>query len=334
MTATPAPILSVVIINWNGARFLPRCFQSLRKQTLRDYQVILADNGSTDESLTLTRKDYPEVDIVEMGENRGYAEANNRAAAVSCATYILFLNNDTHLDPQALATFVEAADADPRTHIWAPQQRTYDGSRLLSVGMCVDILSYPCGGKSIFYSDGAAFFVRRDVFQRLGGFDPYYFMWWEDSDLCWRAWLQGYRVAPAPDVIVYHQAGGTAGSSLALTESYSTHARKRRFAHRNQLVTLLKNYSALALCVILPLFATLTIAEIVALAATGQRSVIKDAYVPGWRDLVRDRSYIRAARREVQSSRIVSDWYILRRMQWQLTTVSLFLRVGMPTIKR
>jgi len=330
---TTLPILTVIVINWNGVRFLPRCFQSLREQTLQNFQIILADNGSMDESVALTERDFPEVNIVRLSENYGYAEANNRAAAESSAKYLLFLNNDTHLHPHALAAFVEAAEADPLTHIWAPQQWTYDGSRLLNIGMCIDILSYPCGGKDIFYSDGAAFFIRRAVFQLLGGFDSYYFMWWEDSDLCWRAWLRGYRVAPLPNVVIYHQAGGTAGSSLALAESYSTSVRKRYFAHRNQLATLLKNYSAPVLCVILPLFAALTIAEIIALTVTGQRSTLRDVYVAGWRDLLRHRSYIRAARRRIQSSRVVSDWHILRRMRWQLTTVRLFLQVGVPTVK-
>jgi len=333
MTPSTAPILSVIVINWNGVQFLPRCLQSLREQTLRDFQVILADNGSTDESVPLTKRDFPEVDIVSLGANLGYAEANNKAAATSHARYLLFLNNDTHLAPDALAAFVQAAEANDQAHIWAPQQRTYDGKHLLHIGMSADVLSYPCGGRKTFYSDGAALFIRCEVFRQLGGFDQYHFIWWEDSDLCWRAWLQGYRVATLPQVVIFHKAGGTMGSSLPEDQQYTTSTGKRRLAYRNQLATLLKNYSTPALAFVLPLFGVQTLAEMTVFACTGQRSVLRDVYVWAWHDLLRHRSYLRMMRRKIQSTRTVSDWAVLRRMEWKLATVGLFLRIGIPTVK-
>jgi N-acetylglucosaminyl-diphospho-decaprenol L-rhamnosyltransferase len=332
VTEPGVPILSVIVVNWNGAHFLPRCLQSLQVQTLRHVQVILADNGSTDDSVPLTRKDFPAVEIAEFGQNLGYAEANNKAAALSRARYFLFLNNDAYVDADALATLVAVAESHPQVPILAPQQRTYDGSRMINLGVGMDILGYPCQGK-VFYSDGASLFIRRDVFERLGGFDPGYFMFAEDADLCWRAWLWGYRVGTVPDAIVFHKAGGTAGSSLVEGNRHTTSKARRRLSHRNQLATLLKNYSLPALCIALPLFAALTAAEVALLVVTGQRAVLTEVYAGAWRDLVCDRARIRAMRRTVQASRRVSDWTILRRMEWTLTPVRLFFRVGMPTIK-
>jgi len=331
------PILSVIIANWNGARFLPRCFQSLRAQSLQDVQVILADNGSTDDSRPLTRRDFPEVDIVEFDANLGYADANNRAAASSTAPYLLFLNNDTHLDPAALATLISVAEARPDVAILAPQQRTYDGKGFLNVGMSVDLLGFPCIGNApenkVFYADGACLFIRREVFVALGGFDVGHFMFFEDADLCWRAWLWGYRMATVPQAVVFHKAGGTAGSSLAEGTAYATSRSKRRLTHRNQFATILKNYSAPALCVAVPLFVALTMGEVVLLVVMGQRGAVGDAYMPAWRDLLRDRARIRAMRRRVQRARQVSDWSILRRMEWRLVSVSRFIHMGMPNIK-
>jgi GT2 family glycosyltransferase len=332
VTEPAAPILSVIVVNWNGAAFLPRCLQSLRQQTLCDFQIMLADNGSTDESVPLTRRDFPEVEVVEFGMNLGYAEANNKAATLSHARYLLFLNNDTYLDQNALAVLVGVADTRPDGPILAPQQRTYHDGQVLALGMGLDILGYPCAGK-VFYSDGASLFIRRDVFLKLGGFDEKYFMFAEDSDLCWRAWLWGYQVVLAEEAIVFHKAGGTAGPSCATSGRYSTTKTKRKLAHRNQLATILKNYSLPVLCVMLPLFAALTTAEMFLLLATNQRSVILEAYVPAWQDLLRNWSYIHATRKTVQASRRVSDWAVLRRMEWRLSTVSLFFRIGMPTIK-
>ncbi len=325
-------MLSVIIVNWNGVEFLSRCLKSLRGQTLHGVQVLLVDNGSTDESVALTRREYPEADVLELGENFGYAEANNRAAALSQARYLLFLNNDTYVDEQALETLVVAAESRPTIPIWAPQQRTYDGMRVINVGMGTDILGFPCEGK-VFYADGAALFIRRNVFQELGGFDPHYFMFFEEADLCWRARLRGYQVGVVPAAIIYHKSGGTAGSSLVGKGGHSMSANKRRLSHRNQLITLLKNYSLPALCVTLPLLALLTVGEVTLLAATGQRRAIRESHFAAWHDLVRNRSYIRHARSQTQTTRRVTDWVILRQMEWKISPLSFVLRVGIPRIK-
>jgi len=332
VTSLAAVDISVIVLNWNGAQFLPRCLQSLREQTWRNIQVLLADNGSTDNSLPLVKRDFPEVEIIDYGQNLGYAEGNNRAVPLSKATYLLFLNNDTWLDPGALASLVSAAKGEPAAAILAPQIRTYDGTEFVSMGIGVDLLGFPCGGK-VFYADGAALFVRRDVFRDLGGFDIQHFMFFEETDLCWRAWLHGYRVRTVPSAIVYHKVGGTAGSSSVSEERYITSMSKRRLTHRNQVVNLLKNYSTPTLCVALPLFAVLTAAEVILLLVTGQGRAVRESYLPAWGDLLRRRAQLFATRQAVQSSRTVDDWAILRRMCWRFAMVDHFFHVGMPTIR-
>ena len=337
MTESQTPILTVIVLNYNGAVFLPRCFQSLRDQTLRNFQILLVDNNSTDESIELTKRDFPEIDILQFDENFGYAEANNRAATLTPATYLCFLNNDTHLDPQALKILVSTADTQPGTPIMSPQLRSYDGALPLGFGMGVDVLGFPATGvpheDNIFYADGACLFIRRDVFDALGGFDPSYYMFFEEIDLCWRAWLHGYRVGVVPRAVVFHKAGGTIGSSLVEGERLATSKRKRRMTHRNQLATILKNYATPTLFAILPIFAVVTAGEIILLIATGQRLVVTQAYVPAWRDLFRNRAHILARRRALQASRTVGDGAILRRMLWRVAVVSQFLRTGVPVIK-
>jgi GT2 family glycosyltransferase len=327
----PAPAVCVIIVNWNGARFLPRCLQSLHEQTLPNVQILLADNGSTDDSVLLTRRAFPGVEVVEFGRNLGYAQANNKAAALARAPYLLFLNNDTYLEATALSALVSAAEAQPGIAIFAPEQRPLDGTWPSHAGLGLDVLGYPCRGRT-FYADGAALFIRRAVFAALGGFDPYYFMFFEEADLCWRAWLWGYRVGAVPEAIVFHKAGGTAGSSVAGGGPYVTSKSKRRLAHRNQLATVLKNYSTPALSMVLPFLAIVTAAEVLLLALTGQSAAIRESYLPAWRDLLRARGYIRTMRRRVQTSRVVSDLAILRRMEWKLGTVSVFVQSGTPRI--
>jgi len=329
--AAQSPTVSVIIVNWNGAHFLRRCLQSLRGQTQSNVQVILADNGSADDSVALTREQFPEVDIIEFGQNLGYAEANNRAATMSKATYLFFLNNDTYLDPAALSTLVATAESKPNIPIWAPRQKTYDGKRLMHVGLSLDVVGYPCDG-TVLYADGSCLFIRRTVFEELGGFDAWHFMFFEDADLCWRAWVYGYAVGQAPDAVVYHHFGGTAGPSIAGDSGHETNRTKRRLGHRNQLATVYKNYSTPLLCVIVPLLTVLTAAEVAVLALTGQRSAIEESYLPAWRDLWHARASLRARRRTVQRARRVSDRVVLHRMRWTLVTVGLFLRIGVPKI--
>ncbi len=331
--AASVPLLSIIVVNWNGARFLSRLFDSLRAQTLCDIQTILVDNGSTDESVLMTLEGYPEVDIIELGENLGYAEANNRGVAYARARYLFFLNNDTHLHPTALSSLIATAEADSFNPILAPQIRTYNGAEPLTMGISLDVLGFPCGQDKVFYADGAAFFIRRDVFLLLGGFDPSHFMFFEETDLCWRAWLQGYHIKVVPSAIVYHKAGGTAGSSVVVGGHYTTNRSKRHLSHRNQAMMLLKNYSALALVVILPLFITVTIAEILLLLISGQWVTVHEAYVPAWRDLLHQRVHIRTMRRKIQAVRTVSDYMILRRLKWRLAMFDHLRNTGIPTIK-
>lgn len=327
------PLLSVIVLNWNGERFLPRCFESLREQTLSDKQVLLVDNGSSDGSLALTRRDFPEVDILTLDGNYGYTEANNRGAAVSQAKYLLFLNNDTWLDLNALEALVATAERQPDAAILAPRILTYNGEGFVSMGIGVDVLGFPCPGR-VFYADGAAIFIRRDVFQEIDGFDAQHFMFFDETDLCWRAWLRGYHIGTAPHATIYHKVGGTTNVSFGPERSrYSTSLQKRHLTHRNQTVNLLKNYSLSTLCVILPLFVVLTVAEILLLFVTGQGSAVREAYLPAWRDLMRNRERIHSARRVVQSSRTVSDWVILRKMRWRIAMIDHLFHIGIPTIK-
>ncbi len=331
-----SPFLTVIVLNYNGAAYVRRLFHSLREQTFQDFDVLMVDNGSDDNSVAVTRQEFPDVRIVEFGRNLGYAEANNRGADLTVTPYICFLNNDTFLDKDALALLVAAARRRPEAPILAPQQRTYDDRLTLSAGVGVDILGFYYRGMptddQVFYADGACLFVRRDVFYELGKFDPFYFMFFEECDLCWRAWLWGYRVQSVHDALVYHKAGAAAGSSIVADGQLTTSKRKRRLSHRNQWATLLKNYAAPTLVLIVPLFLFMTMAEVVLLTISGQRSVLRETYVLAWHDILANWPYLLKRRREVQRARVVGDWTIIRRMSLRLATVERFLRSGLPTI--
>jgi GT2 family glycosyltransferase len=130
-TSSPLhPTVTVVIPNWNGRRFLPACFESLRAQWFRDFEVVLVDNGSRDDSVVLTAASYREVRIIALPQNVGFAAAVNRGIQASRGQYVALLNNDTEADPHWLGELVRALEADPRAASAAAKMREHaDGRR-------------------------------------------------------------------------------------------------------------------------------------------------------------------------------------------------------------
>jgi len=120
------PLVTVVIPNWNGAVHLPTCLESLRRQTFRDFEVIVVDNGSSDESLALLARDYPEVQVLALGENRGFAGACNAGIRAARGEFIVLLNNDTEADPHWLEEVVAAFGRHPEAGLVASKMRLFD----------------------------------------------------------------------------------------------------------------------------------------------------------------------------------------------------------------
>src|SRR5262245_61304268 len=134
------PTVTVVIPNWNGQRFLPGCFESLRAQRFREFEVVLVDNGSRDDSLSLTATRYPEVRVIALPENVGFAAAVNRGIKAGRGRYVALLNNDTEADPDWLRELVRALEADPRAASAAAKMREHaDGrrDRLYGIGQAL-----------------------------------------------------------------------------------------------------------------------------------------------------------------------------------------------------
>ena len=224
---------SVVVSNWNGRRHLERCLPCLRAQTYSPLEVIVADNGSTDGSLELVREDYPEVRIVELGDNLGFATANDRGIESASGVYVALLNNDTEPEPawlEELAACLErhpdAASATSKMMLVNPPG-TIDGA-----GDVLDwsFLPHPRGhGEDdrgqyedeveVFSASGGAALWRGDILRQLGGFDESFFIYYEDVDLGLRARQLGHTCWYAPRSVVLHHRGA-ATKGLTVFELY------------------------------------------------------------------------------------------------------------------
>lgn len=243
--------LSVVILNWNGRRHLERYLPSVVAHTEGDAEVVVADNGSTDDSLQWLRLNYPDVRVIRLDRNYGFAGGYNRALREVESEYVLLLNSDVEVTAGWWQSLVEVLDTESDVAAVAPKlladmERTkfeYAGAS----GGFIDYLGYPfCRGRilsnveedrgqyddrrDIFWASGAAMCCRREVFESLGGFDEDFFAHMEEIDLQWRMQLAGWRIVVEPKSVVYHLGGGTLPAS----------SRKIFLNHRNNLAMLFK----------------------------------------------------------------------------------------------
>jgi GT2 family glycosyltransferase len=241
---TRSLLLSIIVPHYNGAHHLVTCFKALQGQTYSCLEIILVDNGSTDDSVALVRREFPEVKIIELGQNLGLTGAINRGIGLAQGPLIVPLNNDTEVSPSWAQALVEAADTHPEAGIIACKMLLFsERDRLHSAGDGFGVDGIPINrgvwqkdegqfdqDVYIFGGCGGAVAYRREMLEDIGLFDEDLFMYLEDVDLNWRAQLAGYRTVFAPKAAVYHHLSATGGGVIA---SY--------FTGRNTLFVLAKN---------------------------------------------------------------------------------------------
>lgn len=245
---------AVVILNWNGSALLRRFLPSVIANTPRSVaRVIVADNGSTDESLSLLESDFPEVEVMKMNRNYGFAEGYNRAIAAIEAKYIVLLNSDVSTPAGWLQPLVEFMESHPDAGACQPKILSADDPAKFeyagAAGGFLDRNGYPyCRGRifstiesdngqyddtaPVMWASGAALMVRREVYLSTGGLDPAFFAHMEEIDLCWRMRRAGWKVYAVVSTAVYHLGGGSLPAS---------DPRKTYLNFRNNLLMLHRN---------------------------------------------------------------------------------------------
>lgn len=249
---------SIIIVTWNALEHLKNYLPSVVKTDYPAFEIIIADNASTDGSREWVNTNYPDVKIATFDANYGYCGGNNRAVPFADNEILLFLNNDVKVDKNWLHGLNNAfsnerfAAAQPKIRsVNQPTHFEYAGA----AGGFIDTFGYPfCRGRifdevekdegqyddspSLFWASGAALAIRKKSFLEMNGFDEDFEFHMEEIDLCWRLQNQGYQIAYAPDSVVYHLGGG----SLPMGSP-----RKVFYNFRNSLFMLWKNYSATSL---------------------------------------------------------------------------------------
>ncbi len=235
------PALSAVIVNYNSGDDLGRCLGSVVGQG-EAVEIIVVDNGSQDGSVDRARAEYPDIRVFSEGVNDGFAGGANRGAAVASANVLLFLNPDVILEPGCADALLVALNRGEGRVVCAPL--LVDASRQhTEYGFTVDFLGDLVGlrkPKSPLYLSGCALATTREVFATLGGFDPQFFMFIEDVDLCWRALLHGYDIQVVPGARVRHRGGGSTVGGYVTDGRIEITAFRVALRERNTLATLVR----------------------------------------------------------------------------------------------
>jgi GT2 family glycosyltransferase len=353
VTITPAPtppsaqpVLSVIIINYNGAPWLERCLDSLRRQTIYpQIEIIVADNASEDQSGLLAAKimrGWPNGKVIQHATNLGYSEGNNRATQDARGRYLFFLNNDTWLETDCLERLLNTT-IDLGATAAAPLVMDYVDDTVQSTGVGgFDIFGFTSNqsdrsaSHEIFMAGGCSLLIEAEVFRRLGGFDAEFFMYADEFDLCWRVWAIGGRVILEPAARVHHRGSPAVNprGNDQLVENRTSDT-KRFYANRNGLLVLLKNCQHVLLAlVLLQLLVLAAEASFMGLVSHRWRHV-RRAYGGALLDCWRLRGHILAERRRLRSMRRHGDWWMLRFLRWRLNRWDEFLRwrrFGIPKV--
>jgi GT2 family glycosyltransferase len=260
----PASV-AVVILNWNGQHFLEKFLPSVLASTYTNIQIIVADNASTDDSISFLQQYFPSVKIIVNDSNQGFAKGYNTALKKVTADYFVLLNSDVEVSPTWIEPIIQLMENDTTIAACQPKILDYKNKTHFEYagasGGFIDTLGYPFARGRVlenieedkgqynnaipcFWATGAALFVRAGVYNQLGGLDEYFFAHQEEIDLCWRMQLSGYKVYVQPTSVVYHVGGGTLPKG---------NSKKTYLNFRNNLIMLWKNTPTKQLMLKLPI---------------------------------------------------------------------------------
>lgn len=231
------PKVAIVILNWNGRNHLEKFLPSVVSSSYLNYEIIVADNGSNDESIKFLATNYPNIGLIQFNENYGFAKGYNEALKQVESDYYMILNSDVEVQTQWLQPMVDLLESDGTIAACQPKILSYANKKIFdyagAAGGWLDKYGYPFAKgrvfdiceedhgqydqiEPIFWASGAALFIRAKIFHEMNGFDEYFFAHQEEIDLCWRIQSAGYKIYSCPAAVVYHVGGGTLprGNSL------------------------------------------------------------------------------------------------------------------------
>jgi len=335
-----APLVYVIVVNYNGIKYLKTCLSSLEQQTYPNCKIIVFDNASTDNSTEFIRQNFPKIELIQAERNLGFAEGNNLAIKFALnhkADHVFLVNNDTDAEKDLIEKLVNTAESDHSIGIVGPAVFDLKNKRSIQeMGVAIDRFGYPLAikntsqnGSCIFFVSGCAMIIKSELLKKIGLFDEKYFMFAEDLDLCWRAQLAGYKIAVNETAKIYHASGGSISGGVVKESSYKTNVQRIFLREKNTLRTLIKNYGTRNLIKFVPFYVTLLLFEsffwAFILKPDASRNVLKAIF---WNIKFLPDTFTQRAC--VQSIRKINDHEISKKMVSGYCKLSIFRTVGVP----
>lgn len=333
------PMVSVCIANYNGMAVIDDCLRSVMdQQGDMAVEIIVHDDASSDGSLDYIREHYPQVKLIASTENVGFCIANNRMAAPASGKYLLLLNNDAALFPDALQTLLAEAESLGKPAILTLPQFDAASGAMVDRGCLLDPFFNPVPNLDPKRSDvamviGACLWIPKDLWEEMEGFPEWFGSIAEDLYLCCRARLAGYVVRALVESGYRHWQGKSFGGNRVVGDRLSTTFRRRALSERNKSFVMAMTYTAPLLQLVFPVHLVSLLLEGLLLSLFRKEwRVFLDIYVACVQSLWRDRKRLLAYRQQIQSERVIPWWAFFVPFTWRPHKLGLLLRHGLPRI--
>lgn len=251
------PIVSIIISNYKDIENLRRCLESIKENaSLEDVEVIVVDYGTTNLE-NFIRRYFPFVKLIQLKRDIGVPAQRNIGALISKGAYLFFLDNDTYIYRGCIENLVKALKNDPTIAVTQPKTLILSNPHYINtIGGFLNIIGEPSLRgylerdvgqynhiNEVFYAQNSGFIIRRDVFMKIGMYDSSYYFYFDETDLCFRVWLYGYRVIYVPSAVILHRVGSIRKVNPV----------KLFYYERNKIITIIKNLETAHILVYVPL---------------------------------------------------------------------------------
>ena len=313
------PLISIIILNYNGGKFIEECIKSIIDSNYSSYEIILVDNNSNDNSHKICKEKFSQIILIENKSNLGYCEGNNVGVRKARGEYLVILNPDTLVEKEWLVHLLDAYQKNGKG-LYQPKLLAIDNKkRINTMGNMINLFGFGYSSKKgledtfstteiqqIGYASGACLFTLKKDFCKIGTFDPFLFAYQDDLDLGWRAMQQNIKSFLVPKSIVYH------------AESFSFKWSKMKFylLERNRWYCLLTHYSKKTYYKILP---SLILIEFFMFFYYLSNGMIKEK-ITGYSDLIKNRNLIHQKYLELEAAKVIPDVELIKYLQDTIET--------------
>jgi len=334
------PVISVCIANYNGIDVIGPCVESVLCQKFsQQIEIIIHDDASTDDSVRYIKDHFPRVKLLVSKQNVGFCVSNNKMAAIAQGQYLLFLNNDTELFPNALASLFDHANKSGRSEILGLPQYDMETNKLIDIGSKFDLFLNPVPNtdpkiKKVGMVIGACLWIPKSLWNKIGGFPEWYSTLSEDLYVCLVAHIWGYSSNIVTDSGFKHWVGHSLGGGKVKKGKLATTFKRRRLSERNKTYTMLLCYPLLLLIAVLPLHLLYLFVEGMLLVALKQDiNIWRNIYAPTFHDCWKLKSHLTQERKKAQQYYSVKFKDFISIFVWYPYKLKMVIKHGLPNIK-